>query len=57
MPHIRFGTEVSAAKFDASLGRWAIRTKGGDTIQARVLVPAVGQLSRPAYPTHPETLT
>jgi cation diffusion facilitator CzcD-associated flavoprotein CzcO len=48
---------VSAAKFDASLGRWAIRTKGGDTIQARVLVPAVGQLSRPAYPTHPETLT
>jgi cation diffusion facilitator CzcD-associated flavoprotein CzcO len=53
MPHIRFDTEVSAAKFDASLGRWSISTQGGDTLHARVLVPAVGQLSRPAYPSIP----
>ena len=53
MPHIRFGTEVSSAAFDASAGRWEIRTHGGETLHARVLVPAVGQLSRPAYPNIP----
>ena len=53
LPHIRFGTEVSTAKFDSLLGRWSIGTKGGETHHARVLVPAVGQLSRPAYPDIP----
>lgn len=53
LPHIRFGTEVSEARFDATLGRWEVGTKGGETLYARVLIPAVGQLSRPAYPSIP----
>src|SRR5690349_7190087 len=49
-PHIRFGTEVSAARFDAAEGAWKITTTNGDTLSAQVLVSACGQLSRPAYP-------
>ncbi|MDB4966793.1 MAG: putative monooxygenase [Myxococcales bacterium] len=49
-PHIRFGTEVRAADFDATEGRWRITTGGGEVISARALVSACGQLSRPALP-------
>ncbi len=45
--HIRFGTEVAGADFD---GQWTITLTSGETITADVLVPAVGQLSRPSYP-------
>src|SRR6184192_1592832 len=47
---IRFGTEVRAADFDAAAGQWRITLGNGDTLTARVLVSACGQLSRPAYP-------
>jgi cation diffusion facilitator CzcD-associated flavoprotein CzcO len=53
LPHIRFGTEVSAAKFDPALGRWVVHTHGGNTLRTRVLISAVGQLSRPALPDIP----
>ena len=46
----RFDTEVTGATFDESAGRWRVETADGDALTADVLVPAVGQLSRPAVP-------
>jgi cation diffusion facilitator CzcD-associated flavoprotein CzcO len=50
---IRFGTGVASADFDESASRWRVRTEAGEVIEADVLVPAVGQLSRPAMPDIP----
>ena len=50
---LRLATEVTAARFDAETGRWRIELDGADPIEARVLVTATGQLSRPAYPSIP----
>jgi cation diffusion facilitator CzcD-associated flavoprotein CzcO len=47
--HIRFGADVTGADYDADARRWRLHTPGGD-VDADVLVPAVGQLSRPSYP-------
>ncbi|TDV57375.1 flavin-containing monooxygenase [Actinophytocola oryzae] len=49
---VRCGTEVTGATFED--GRWRIETSTG-TVTADVLVPAVGQLSRPAIPDIPGT--
>lgn len=48
-PHIRFGTEVTEARFDEDTGLWRISTTTGE-VTARVLVSACGQLNRPALP-------
>lgn len=50
-PHIRYGAEVTEAVFDD--GVWRVATKSGETYEANVFVPAVGQLSRPVLPTIP----
>src|SRR5690348_121392 len=50
---IRFGIEVTDAEFDAVRGVWQVRTADGETLTADVLIPAVGQLSRPAMPNIP----
>ncbi|MFG2005322.1 flavin-containing monooxygenase [Spirillospora sp. NPDC048911] len=54
LPHIRFGTEVTEARFDAGEGDsnavWRVSTSGGDELTARVLISACGQLNRPALP-------
>ncbi len=50
---IRFGTEVTDAEFDEQQGIWQVRTADGSTLTADVLIPAVGQLSRPALPNIP----
>jgi cation diffusion facilitator CzcD-associated flavoprotein CzcO len=50
---VRFGTEVTEAEFDAARGKWSVHTAGGEILEADVLVPAVGQLSRPARPSIP----
>ncbi|MFD9890586.1 flavin-containing monooxygenase [Amycolatopsis sp. NPDC059027] len=52
-PHIRYGTEVTGAAFDEARGKWRVETSGGETYEADVFVPAVGQLSRPAWPDIP----
>ncbi|MEA2475148.1 MAG: hypothetical protein QOE06_3063 [Thermoleophilaceae bacterium] len=49
--HIRLATEAASADFDEETGRWRIELAGGDEIEADVLVPATGQLSRPSFPT------
>jgi cation diffusion facilitator CzcD-associated flavoprotein CzcO len=52
-PHLRFGTEVTSAKFDEDRALWQVTTADGETLEAAVFVPAVGQLSRPAWPDIP----
>jgi cation diffusion facilitator CzcD-associated flavoprotein CzcO len=52
-PHIRYGTEVTGASFDAGRGVWRVETRSGRTYEADVFVPAVGQLSRPVLPAIP----
>jgi len=53
-PHIRFGTEVDSATWSEEDRSWTVlvRTSDGaeDTLQARALVSAVGQLNRPHLP-------
>lgn len=53
LPHIRFNTEISEARFDEAAGLWRIRTVEGEEISANVLVSGVGQLNRPAFPKIP----
>jgi cation diffusion facilitator CzcD-associated flavoprotein CzcO len=48
--HIRLATEAASADFDEGSGRWRIHLVGGEQIEADVLVPATGQLSRPSFP-------
>ncbi|WP_040774010.1 flavin-containing monooxygenase [Nocardia pneumoniae] len=50
---IRFGTEVTDAEFDEHSGQWTVRTADGSQLSADILIPAVGQLSRPAMPNIP----
>ena len=45
-PHIRYGHEVTAARWDAQAGLWRIETAGGD-LTADMLVAAAGPLSDP----------
>lgn len=52
-PHIRFGSELRDATFDETNDLWTVRTTDGKTLSARILVPAMGALSRPAVPNLP----
>ncbi|WP_019635094.1 flavin-containing monooxygenase [Actinomadura atramentaria] len=49
LPGIRFGTEVSGARFDADAAVWRVETSAGE-VAARVLISACGQLNRPVLP-------
>ncbi len=49
-PHLRLGTEVTSAEFDAELGCWTLNTDDGESHGFDVLVTACGQLTRPAIP-------
>lgn len=51
-PHIRFDSEVTAARWDAEKLHWVIDTAGG-TLTADVLVSAGGPLSDPKTPDIP----
>ena len=50
--HIRFGTEVIQARWDADQAHWALQTSQGD-LTADVLVSAAGALSEPSLPGIP----
>jgi cation diffusion facilitator CzcD-associated flavoprotein CzcO len=50
---VRTGLEVTSATYDDSAATWQIATVSGQTFEADVLVPAMGQLSRPALPAIP----
>jgi cation diffusion facilitator CzcD-associated flavoprotein CzcO len=49
-PHLRLGTEVTAADFDDRSGRWTITLENGESREFDVLVTACGQLTRPQVP-------
>jgi 4-hydroxyacetophenone monooxygenase len=55
--HIRFETEVEAARFDEARSVWrvTVKTPGGarETLEANALITATGQLNRPRYPDIP----
>jgi cation diffusion facilitator CzcD-associated flavoprotein CzcO len=50
---VRTGVEVASAEYDESTATWRVATSSGDVYEADILVPAVGQLSRPALPAIP----
>ena len=49
LPHVRFGSEVEDASWDAEARRWRIRTSSGP-ISARVLIAGSGPLHEPKLP-------
>ena len=53
-PRIRFGTEVTEARWDESTARWQVLARDAQGLEhrfeANALVCAVGQLNRPRYP-------
>jgi cation diffusion facilitator CzcD-associated flavoprotein CzcO len=53
LPRIRFGAEVTDARFDERRARWVLTLAGGGTVESDVVVAACGQLSRPAVPALP----
>jgi cation diffusion facilitator CzcD-associated flavoprotein CzcO len=52
-PHIRFGAEVTEARWDEVSCYWIVRTRAGDVFEARSLVTATGQLGKPVIPSLP----
>jgi cation diffusion facilitator CzcD-associated flavoprotein CzcO len=50
--HLRFGHEVTAARWDARSGRWLVSTTQGE-FAARYLIAAVGALVEPSLPDIP----
>jgi cation diffusion facilitator CzcD-associated flavoprotein CzcO len=50
--HLRLGTEVAEARWDADLARWQLRTSRGE-LTADVLISAAGPLSEPRLPDIP----
>ncbi|WP_312868869.1 flavin-containing monooxygenase [Amycolatopsis pithecellobii] len=59
LDRVRLNTEVTGADFDAAARKWRVETSDGETVEVDVLIPAVGQLSRPSVPDIPgaETFT
>ena len=52
-PHLRLGQDVTRATWDDDAGRWHLEVEGGPDVEADVLVPACGQLTRPSVPDLP----
>ena len=56
-PHIRFETQVEACVFDEGRATWAVRIKHKDgrveTLEAKAVISAVGQLNQPRFPDIP----
>lgn len=50
LQHIKLGTELTQARWDETLQRWAFELADGAQLQGRFFVPAWGQLNKPAIP-------
>ncbi|MCV7351032.1 flavin-containing monooxygenase [Mycobacterium parmense] len=50
---VRTGVEVTSASYDDGTATWRAETSSGEVFEADLLIPAVGQLSRPALPSIP----
>ncbi|MEV5974960.1 NAD(P)/FAD-dependent oxidoreductase [Streptomyces sp. NPDC051921] len=53
VPHLRYGTEITALRYDDAAGHWILGTADGTEHTADAVVTAVGQLSLPRYPDLP----
>ena len=51
--HVRWNTEVTSATWDGDSATWLVELDSGDTISARAVISAVGQLNRPFVPDVP----
>jgi cation diffusion facilitator CzcD-associated flavoprotein CzcO len=51
--YVRTGQEVESAAYDEESARWRVTTTAGEVLEADVLIPALGQLSRPIVPDLP----
>jgi len=51
--HIRFGSAVTGAEFDASSGTWTVRVEGREPMKARAVVLGNGALHKPSLPDIP----
>ena len=53
-PHVRFETEVTGARWDEATETWQVTVRNADgtsdTVSARAVISAVGQLNRPYLP-------
>jgi cation diffusion facilitator CzcD-associated flavoprotein CzcO len=52
-PHLRLGTGIRSARFDATSGRWTITTEAGGCLHARAFVCSTGPLNQPRWPDIP----
>ncbi len=52
-PFIRFNTTLTEARYEEATGVWTVTTDTGHTYRSRVLVSAMGPLSKPAFPNIP----
>jgi 4-hydroxyacetophenone monooxygenase len=56
-PHVRFDTDVLGATWDEASTTWTVRVRGADgsldTLVARAVISAVGQLNTPLIPEIP----
>ncbi|PXY20896.1 flavin-containing monooxygenase [Prauserella muralis] len=52
-PYVRFGQEMTGARWDSDEGRWYVSTAGGDEFVCRYLVAGVGALHLPQVPELP----
>ncbi len=52
--HIRFGTEVTEARYDEAGGEWEVNVSGDnedrETLRASAVISAVGAFNKPKYP-------
>lgn len=53
--HVRWGTEVTGATWDEEAATWSVALDSGETLTARAVISAVGQLNRPYLPDVPGT--
>jgi cation diffusion facilitator CzcD-associated flavoprotein CzcO len=51
--HIRFNEALAEARYDEPTATWSLTTTGGKTYRCRVVVSAMGPLSKPAFPDIP----
>lgn len=53
LPHIRYGREAVAARFDETERFWQLSFADGTSVTTEVVVTGVGQLNRPVVPDFP----
>ena len=53
LPHLRLGTGVTRAAWQENDGCWLLTLDGGETLRARTVVSALGQLNVPNIPDFP----